>query len=149
LVNSKREHPPPSEDHSTGSSAKRPKSESETPSTDGTLRCLDLPPEQAKNLLENINPHPRDKLITFREADHKQVYKHPFPLWHPTTLMDDAIVTVVAVSSVAVVFGLACYEPLLRRCRTIDLESQKPTYNTMDPNDDQFVDVVLTDSHSS
>ena len=55
--------------------AKRPKP-TETPTApggggDGTLRCLDLPPAQAKNLLENINPHPYDKRIKFRESDHK------------------------------------------------------------------------------
>ena len=40
---------------------------------DGTLRCLSLPPEQAAALLENINPHPLDSRIKFRESDHKQV----------------------------------------------------------------------------
>jgi len=38
---------------------------------DGTLRCLDLPPDQAAGLLENINPHPNDEHIRFRESDHK------------------------------------------------------------------------------
>ena len=41
---------------------------------DGTLRCLSLPPEQAARLLENINPHPLDSRIKFRESDHKPVY---------------------------------------------------------------------------
>jgi hypothetical protein len=40
-------------------------------SSDGTLRCLNLPPEQAALLLENVNPHPLDPRITFREHDHK------------------------------------------------------------------------------
>ena len=38
--------------------------------SDGTLRCLTLPPDLAVNLLENKNPHKFDAQIKFREHDH-------------------------------------------------------------------------------